>query len=409
MAKNEQTTVEEQDINLDELLGVTETSVMTPGEEPVKNIFTDLTPDTSFLDKKPVNSNTDSDSDPEDESLDQNADSNDPLKPPTSQVTQSKNNVGRPGSLVSVTKKLVEKGILVPFEDEKSIEDYTQEDIEELIEANFSHLKEEYTSELPEHIDQIFATLPQELQDAYAYVKSGGTDMKGLFRALASTVEINSLDVTNEHHQKDIIRTYLQATRWGDAAEIEDEINSLEDKGELEKKARQFKPKLDNMQQEVVNQKILAQQEATRQRAEQSQLYMDSVYETIKPGVLNGLKMDVKTQKLLYEGLTRPAYPSGSGRPTNLLGHLLEKYQWVEPRHDLIAEALWLLADPDGYRNNVRKNVETDVNAKTLRTLKTEQNNNKGLGTGTEDADDDTRQTPKRQGLPRKNENFFRR
>jgi hypothetical protein len=60
-------------------------------------------------------------------------------------------------------------------------------------------------------------------------------------------------------------------------------------------------------------------------------------------------------QGLLFSGLVQPNYPSISGKPTNLLGHLLEKYQFVEPRHDLIAEALWLLADPNGYKGKVKR------------------------------------------------------
>jgi len=53
----------------------------------------------------------------------------------------------------------------------------------------------------------------------------------------------------------------------------------------------------------------------------------------------------------------------------------LEKYQWVEPNHDLIAEALWLLADPDSYRGEIRKGGETAAIEKTVRKLKTEQSN----------------------------------
>ena len=72
-------------------------------------------------------------------------------------------------------------------------------------------------------------------------------------------------------------------------------------------------------------------------------------------------------------GLVQPSYPSISGKPTNLLGHLLEKYQFVEPRHDLIAEALWLLSDPQGYKNKIKSIGTKDAVAKTVRQLKTAQ------------------------------------
>ena len=76
---------------------------------------------------------------------------------------------------------------------------------------------------------------------------------------------------------------------------------------------------------------------------------------------------------MLYSGLVQPSYPSISGKPTNLLGHLLEKYQFVEPRHDLIAEALWLLADPDGYKGRIKEQGGKQVVEKTVRQLKTEE------------------------------------
>jgi len=75
----------------------------------------------------------------------------------------------------------------------------------------------------------------------------------------------------------------------------------------------------------------------------------------------------------LYSGLVQPNYPSISGKPTNLLGHLLEKYQFVEPRHDLIAEALWLLADPNGYKNKVREIGSREAVQRTVKQLKTEE------------------------------------
>jgi hypothetical protein len=56
-----------------------------------------------------------------------------------------------------------------------------------------------------------------------------------------------------------------------------------------------------------------------------------------------------------------------------LLGHLLEKYQYVEPNHGLIAEALWLLSDPDGYRGKVREQAKVETTEKVVRQLKTEQ------------------------------------
>ena len=380
--KKVETEIQTVEMNLDEILGQPGAdSILTPDEEKSEKpgIFSQVKTDTKFLDKteKPVEEEKEDvksekiEDEPVEDELEDTT-NEEFLNNPSTEVEKKS---GRPQGIVSVTKKLIEKGTIVPFEDRKKIEEYTEEDFEELYEANFQQIKEQVEKEFPE---QFFSQLPPELQRAYEYVANGGSDIKGLFYALAATQEMRDLDITSEDGQKYAVRSYLQATSWGTPEEIEDEINSLEDKGELSKKAKQFKPKLDAMQQQIVNQKLQNQAIAQEQRAKQSQKYIDSVYDTLEKGELNGLRLDNKTQNMLYAGLIQSNYPSISGRQTNLLGHLLEKYQWVEPRHDLIAEALWLLADPDGYKQNITTNVKKLTNKETIRKLKTEQANKEG-------------------------------
>ena len=111
---------------------------------------------------------------------------------------------------------------------------------------------------------------------------------------------------------------------------------------------------------------------------------------------------------MLYAGLVQPKYHSISGQQTNLLGHLLEKYQFVEPNHGLIAEALYLLQDPEGYRDKVREVAKQAATATTLKKLKTAEANKNGSGTSTNDADD-TNNSNKKSGLKRPQGNIFQR
>jgi hypothetical protein len=94
---------------------------------------------------------------------------------------------------------------------------------------------------------------------------------------------------------------------------------------------------------------------------------------------------------MLYTGLVQPNYPSISGKPTNMLGHLLEKYQFVEPRHDLIAEALWLLADPEGYKSKIQEKGTKAATEKTVRMLKTEEG--RKIASTSQDEDPNERNT----------------
>jgi hypothetical protein len=74
--------------------------------------------------------------------------------------------------------------------------------------------------------------------------------------------------------------------------------------------------------------------------------------------------------------MTTTKYQSMTGRPTNLLGKLLEDYQFGDkPRYDLIAEAVWLLAEPDTYKEAIRQVAKNETADEITRKLKTEQDN----------------------------------
>jgi hypothetical protein len=371
----ETTTVEQVDIDLDNILGTPGAeSIMLP-EDKKPSVFSKGSIDTTFLDKPENSDDADNkpsasfddvlkDVDPADASLGSEQEIEDEPK-----KTPGRAKVAKDGT-VELVKKLIDAGKIIPFDDEKPIDEYTLNDFEELLDANFQEREAKVRESTPA---EFFQSLPEELQVAAKYVSDGGQDLKGLFKVLSQVEETFELDPAEPKHQEKIVREYLTATNFGSPEDIEEEIESWKDRGDLEAKANKFKPKLDQMQAQVVQQK-LAQQEQMRQRqAQQAQQYMQNVYDTLKPGELNGVKLDRKTQELLYSGLVQPQYPSVSGRPTNLLGHLLEKYQYVEPNHGLIAEALWLLADPDAYKNKIREQGQKETVEKTARMLKTEE------------------------------------
>lgn len=407
---NESTTVEELDLNIDEIFGVGADSIMTPEEEKSKSFFKKETVDTTFLDNPGKQTST-TEVSPEstadiDNLVEETIQQLDELisEEETNQAKGGRPKIDKSG-LLEIASKMIEEGSLIPFDDDKPLDEYTAADFRELFEANFQEREAAVKQQVPQ---EFFNSLPRELQVAAKYVADGGQDLKGLFRTLAQVEEVFELDVTNERDQEEITRQYLYATQFGTPEEIEAEIEDLKDLGRLEKKAEQFKPKLDKMQESIVQHK-LAEQEAQKQRqAEAAQSYTENVYNTLLNGELNGLKIDRKTQSMLYSGLVQPNYPSISGRNTNLLGHLLEKYQFVEPRHDLIAEALWLLQDPDGYRSKLKSQGSNETVAKTVKTLKTEEGRRlTSSGTNIE-SQVRTNSTPKRT-LQKPNKNIFSR
>jgi len=407
------TTVDQVDVNLDEIFGSPGAeSIMLPSdgkeEEKPKSLFSKENVDTTFLDNNPKTPSE------REEAQEKKAEVEEAIAELDAKISEEEDagNKGRPkvdkSGLAELAQKMIEEGSLMPFDDGKPLEEYTTKDFRELFEANFEDREARIRENTPK---EFFQALPEELQIAAKYVADGGQDLKGLFRTLAQVEEVFELDPEVEQHQEEIARQYLYATGFGTPEEIEDEINDWKDIDKLGQKAKQFKPKLDRMHEEVVAKKLAEQEYKKEQQAEQARVYQDNVYNTLATGELGGLKLDKKVQGLLYSGLVQPSYSSISGKQTNLLGHLLEKYQFVEPRHDLIAEALWLLADPEGYRSKVKEVGGKAVTEKVVRQLKTEEAR-KISSSSTNTGDDDTarpaaNKTPQRT-ISRQN-NMFKR
>ena len=377
------TTVQEANIDIDAMFGQPGAdSIMLPedGSEPLPvekkpNIFSKEKVNVNFLDdKKPSLTGETTDETPqteeEAEEVKVEMDELDKLI----NEEEDGGNVGRPkldkDGLYDLTTKMIEAGTLIPFDDGKELEDYSVKDFRELLEANFQERENKVAASMP---TEFFNSLPDELQIAAKYVADGGQDLKGLFKTLSQVSEIVDLSLDIETHHPEIARQYLHATQFGTAEEIEEQISEWDDIGKLDAKASQFKPKLDKMQESIIANKLAQQESKKHQQETAAKQYMDNVYDTLSVGQLGDIKLDKKTQGMLYSGLVQPNYPSISGKPTNLLGHLLEKYQFVEPRHDLIAEALWLLQDPQGYKNKIKEQGGNAATEKVVRQLKTEE------------------------------------
>ena len=413
------TTVEEVNIDIDEMFGQPGAeSVMLPAEEvepeeKKSNLFSkpkDI--DTTFLDK--TETTTDTETLSAQEKIDSTPDSvvEEALAELDDAITEQETGESKSGrrktdksGLQELASKMIEEGTLFGFDDNKPLDEYTTKDFRELFEANFQERETKIRQDTPK---EFFNSLPQELQVAAKYVADGGTDLKGLFRTLSHVEEIIELDPENENHQAEIARQYLTATNFGTPEEIQEEIETWHDIEKLGKKAKQFKPKLDRMQEQIVAQQLAEQEHKKAQQEEAASVYMDNVYHTLSQGQLGDIILDKKVQNHLYSGLVHPSYPSISGKPTNLLGHLLEKYQFVEPRHDLIAEALWLLSDPQGYKNKVKSLGSKAAVEKTVRQLKTAQSQKNTSSSRISSSNANTRRTTKKPTVQRKN-NMFKR
>ena len=417
---NVHTSVQQIDLDIDSLFDGAPgaDSIVTPSGEPTEikpNIFSKKQTNLDFLDEdEKVNtaSTFNSTTNKIDDKADIRADLEEILDEADIPVfDDDAPKKGRPktekSGLVEFLKKRIESNEMFAFDDydesKQSLDDYlgglAEKDVEELWQANVSNMKQEVASNTPA---EFFESLPEELQYAAKYVADGGQDLKGLFQALAQVEQVREMSPVDEDDQETIVKYYLQATNFGTQDEIEEEISTWKDLGTLEKKAKQFKPKLDQMQEQIVQSQLAEQEYRKQQQQNAANAYQQNVFEALRPAEINGLKLDKKTQAQLYSGLVQPQYPSISGKPTNLLGHLLERYQFVEPNYPLIAEALWLLSNPDEYRGNLMKQGKNEAVAQTVRQLKTEQSS-KNISTY---HDEDVEQKPRKIA---RQQNIFKR
>jgi hypothetical protein len=418
MANNtneEVTQVSQADVNIDELFALPGAeNIMVPGaeddDEKKPNMFSSTNVDTSFLDKlKPAApaakaatpaAETQEDSEKNQESLEEFETLINQQEDPSA---RGRKKVDKSG-LIELASKMIEEGVLFPFDDDKSLDEYTAKDFRELFEANMKEKEQQLSHDIPQ---QIFQSMPGEMQYLMDYISKGGTDVKGMMQQLAQVNEVMELDPSDSSDQELIVRQYLSLKGDMTQDEIEDEIATFKDMDRLEQKANQFKPKLEAVREKEVAKKIAEQEQQKQKQQAIAGQFVDSVYGVLEKGELGGVKLDRKTQNMLYTGLVQPGYPSISGKPTNLLGHLLEKYQWVEPNHELIAEALWFLADPDGFKNKVKSQGTRVATEQTVRSLKTEEARRKSSAVVDRDEDPVTNK-PKRT-IQRSNKNMFQR
>lgn len=271
---------------------------------------------------------------------------------------------GRPKSdrniMVNFLKTKIEAGQFETYSDydEKTpLDEYLsklpEKDLVSLAEMNLDAQKEKEKVSLR---NEVFESLPGSLQYVAHAVANGATehDLQDIYAALLRVEQTRALDVTDETDQETIALTYLQATGFmeGDMQAIQEQVHEWKTDGKLEGKVKQFKPKLDQMQEEQVQYQLVQQEEMRRQQAELAAYYNQNVVEALKTGDLNGIKLDRKRQAEFYDMLTIVRPSPLSGKPVNALGAALERIQFSEqPDYKLLMEATWLLNNPTEYRN----------------------------------------------------------
>lgn len=419
----ESATLQNVEVNLDDFSGIDGGNILTPPQAKIfdrsesafekfaEAIQNGKTPEEKSLEDNPK------DLPPvEEKKFEVPTDLNEQLANPDQIIEEEKEKASRAktdkSSTVDYIKSKIEAKDFVAFDDydekvpiSEYLENLPNKDLHALIDENIKLKEEKLKEETPK---QFFDSLPYELQVAADYwINKGGRDLKSLFSALGKVEEIRDLDIDKESDQEKIVEEYLRnANSDWTPEEVQEQLTEWKDLGQIEKKAKQLKPKLDRMKEQIVEYQLAEQEQRAQLQTQRAQAYVKNVYDALKPGEIGGIKLDSKTQTSLYNGLVRADYSSIGGGNTNLLGHLLEKYQYQEPDYGRISEVLWLLSDPDGFKNSLIKKGANIKTEEIVRKLKTEQGN-RSSSTAFEDPTTNTSRV--KGAIPKPGKDIFKR
>lgn len=291
---------------------------------------------------------------------------------------------GSKRGLMEFFKAKITAGELTAFDDfdetKTTLDDYLKtfkdKDFDELWKANAANKENALAESLPQ---QYLDSLPDQLKYAAEYIQNGGTDVQGIFRALAQVEEVKALDPVTDARK--VVEQYLKAKGVGTPEEQKEQVEEWDDLGKLEAKAKSFKPHLDQMEEVIVKQKIQEQADFKQSQADQYQFYHDNVVAAIKGEDIGGIRIDKKTQTNIYNGLTQGNQVDSKGKRCTEFEYMLDEIMWGKPDYTKLAKVFMLLKDESDFEKRL-SNRAVNLNVEDIvRTLKTDQIKRTGAST----------------------------
>lgn len=272
------------------------------------------------------------------------------------------------GEIKDTIKELIDQKILLPLDVDKDIDDYTKDELKELLKLNIENARREESENV---LEQFIDSLPEELQKMIEYHVAGGFDIKQIINLISKDAEVFSLDPNDDTDAKTILAYHLRNNLGMSDDEVEEEIELYEKAGKLTEKAKRIYDTVKEKHKEEIENKIQEAEKAKNEASKKIQTLVDGLKSVSRKGKLKDNNADKTVLKEIVDGLTTVNYESITGKKTNLLGYLIEQKQFIEPDYDLIVEATWLLKDPEGYKKYIMSLGESKAAKDTLRKLKT--------------------------------------
>lgn len=304
----------------------------------------------------------------------------------TPEETKTKDEFTTKRALVNYIKKKIEAGTFLPYSDydetKQKLPEYLNalptDQLEELLDKNSDTIQNKVKEEYPQ---EFFNSLPGHLKYVANALAEGKVPPADIYASLLRVEQARNLDPKDNNDQVAIAQNYLAAKNFGTQEQINQQIEEWKEADLLGKKATQFKPQLDNMQEQQVAAYARQAEEVKVQQQEAAQWYAHSVEEALKDGDLGGLKISRKQQKDLYDKLLLDIKPSvRDGKPMNALWQAMERISYVQPDFKTLAKLTWLATDPKGYDEFVMQQGRNEQQGKVTKELKTLQGSGQDRG-----------------------------
>jgi hypothetical protein len=253
---------------------------------------------------------------------------------------------------------------------DQSSEKTTKDDLKKVI-NNISNLNNNIA------VNNEISSLSDEIKKAINYEKNGG-NVTEYFKTLVVKHNITDLDVTNEKHQEEIIRTFYRDLL--DTDEIDEKITELKDLDLLSKEATKLKPKLDKKADDIANTVIKEQQAIAAQKEQLKSYTANAIATQVSTGIKGQKLTKEETSQIINDLLEERDFQYGKNKERKkIVDYMLEynlyakdgdknravlAYMVLNPAFDKKIEKMFSSKEIDKFIEDHKTNVNKKFNLK---------------------------------------------
>ena len=252
-------------------------------------------------------------------------------------------------------------------------EGYTEED--PINKENFlKMIQHNLEIEREKAIESFFNDLPPMVQEITQYALNAEGDEEQLVefaKVLLDRNDITSLNPENSDDQEKIVKKYYESQKWT-SEEILEKIGDLKDSNSLAKEAKRLKPKLDDLAQQIAQEKQDAQKQMKAIQLEAQKGFLSRVTETFKGDKLGNISLTPKEKQEIVNYLVSDNVEltlPGKNKTTMSYLEALIAYHKYSPKADIenLALAAWILSDREGFDKKYGKMIETKISSEFVK------------------------------------------